>query len=111
MCAMILGDFGCIRCRHPGIRKGTVCLWPQLDEPPAIKDDEFYRSAWTFLTTAAEGMNYYGVTRISPLSRICNPASVNIFDPMHLIYRGNAQLIFNRLFTSKAFCLPLSFKF
>lgn len=72
-------------------------LWPRLKRYRR-KDKHFFEVAFAKLAT--HGSEYRGVTGISPLSQILNPAEVNVFDPMHLVYRGNAALIFSRFFES-----------
>lgn len=85
---------------HPGDRvKPLVCIYPKVTGIP-VKDAAFFNDAWQQLD-AINRSNYFGVTSVSPLAKIANPADVNIFDPMHLVYRGNTLLILQRFFSSK----------
>lgn len=78
-----------------------------MDERPPLKDAQFYRTAWRAISHNG-GVDFVGVKSISPLAKLGNPAEINIFDPMHLIYRGNGKLILERFFTSTRFHLFIS---
>lgn len=79
------------------------CIYPKTTDQLPPKDAAFFDEAWRHLQSDARSSmpDYFGVVSVSPLAQIGNPAIVNVFDPMHMVYRGNAVLLLNRLFTSK----------
>lgn len=108
MFLFVLGDFGCIACMHPGQRIRQLCLYPKIIGMD-YKDQKFFEDAWNYLKkpVSAIAKDYFGVKTISPLARIGNPANINLFDPMHMIYRGNGYMILERFFASKGLALHM----